>query len=154
MLNFIDLGANRGDNIVKFATNGMQNTLSSLTIHDAPSSFCYHAFEPNPIWKPSLNALRDKFRSFWKDEGALMLYFKAAVPPRWPRKMHFRVDGTRYSIGSTLMKTKHVQNMKESIAVPTIDFVRWVDTHILTNSQHSKNRHRRCRIDLLSDLIL
>ena len=155
LFNFIDLGANRGDNLVKFATNNMQRTLSALTVYDPPSNFCYYAFEPNPNFKSSLNVLRNKFKHFWKDDGGLYLHFEAAVPPKWPRMMTFRLDASPNSVGSTLIRTKHVNQMRGSIRVPTIDFIKWFDTYIPSNSTNIlKIDIEGAEYELLSHLII
>lgn len=142
------MGANRGDNIIKFYNSG-SNILKGLKIPSNPDEYCYHAFEPNYHWRQSLNNLKKKHYN-------LTVYNLAVVGNEKEKEVDFYLDGLKYYQGSTIVKSKKLFDKKGyKQRVYTINSVKWFDKYIKKESINLlKIDVEGSEYDILSSLIL
>ena len=123
---FIDLGANRGDNLIRFYAGGHNASLSLLRPSMAPSSWCYYAFEANPKWTHLLQRAQKDVMSKPGFQAKVVLHVPAAVTASADVKtVSLRTSHAQDSAGTTMMPTKHISGRWSQIEVPAINLIEW-----------------------------
>ena len=112
---FVDLGANRGDNLKHFFARGyayeevlkhMRGYPAQLPVPaQSPTSWCYHGFEANPGWKSALETARSEVLSpsVIAAGAQVNLHVPMAVTAGGVDAIALRVSGAADSAGSSIV---------------------------------------------------
>jgi FkbM family methyltransferase len=117
---FIDLGANRGDNLERFYQK-RHDILKYFPKRAPEVEWCYHAFEGNAMWKQQLINTSAKIINMGIDSGNIELHVPMAVVARDIQTVYMRISNAKDSAGSTIVPEKRIVGNWTMVEVPAIN---------------------------------